>query len=326
MKVRRKMLSATARRSHARFQCSGAGAHRRISDEADSRRRGVLRGRRRRHDRAHGHPAAQRAFRTAHRRGQPGGASGAMHARSWRGHSRTATRSSSLRSACSRSIRCSIRGCRMRRSRTSLRSCGWRKRLTSWSCIPPSERARCAILSCSPRSRPGQLNFASGGAGTGNHFSGELFKLAAGLDLVHVPYKGTGPALADVLGGQVQMMFSTLLPAMPHVKTGRLRALAVTTAHVPHRPLSCRRLPNRASRASRRRRGMHYSCPRQRARQSSNGCTRSSRQFCGSRDERAARQSGTEVVASTPQELTAYIRTGTSKWGKVAQQAGIKGE
>lgn len=80
------------------------------------------------------------------------------------------------------------------------------------------------------RAKPGALHFASPGIGQSQHLSGELFKRLAGLDIVHVPYKGTGPALADLVGGQVQMMFSNIPPAMPHIGAGRLRALAVTGA------------------------------------------------------------------------------------------------
>jgi tripartite-type tricarboxylate transporter receptor subunit TctC len=80
------------------------------------------------------------------------------------------------------------------------------------------------------RAKPGQLNFASAGNGNATHLAGELFRSLAKVDVVHVPYKGTGPALADLLGGQVQMMFSNLTAAMPHLKSARLRALAVTAA------------------------------------------------------------------------------------------------
>ncbi|MEJ0071005.1 MAG: tripartite tricarboxylate transporter substrate binding protein [Pseudomonadota bacterium] len=80
------------------------------------------------------------------------------------------------------------------------------------------------------KAKPGQLQFASGGVGAGAHLSGELFKYLAGLDLVHVPYKGNAPALADVLAGQVTMMFDTITTALPQVRDGRLRALAVTGA------------------------------------------------------------------------------------------------
>ena len=78
------------------------------------------------------------------------------------------------------------------------------------------------------RAKPGQLNFASAGSGNATHLAGELFNSAARVKLVHVPYKGSGPALVDLVGGQVQVMFSNLVAALPQVKTGRIRALAVT--------------------------------------------------------------------------------------------------
>ncbi len=78
------------------------------------------------------------------------------------------------------------------------------------------------------KAKPGQLNFASGGPGSSTHLGGELLKLAAGIDLVHIPYKGTGPAVADVLGGQVVMMFAGISSVKQHVAVGRLRAIAVT--------------------------------------------------------------------------------------------------
>ncbi|HEV7802721.1 MAG TPA: tripartite tricarboxylate transporter substrate binding protein [Burkholderiales bacterium] len=80
------------------------------------------------------------------------------------------------------------------------------------------------------KAKPGAFNFASGGAGTPNHLASELFKNAAGLQMVHVPYKGTGPALTAVMSGQVQMMMAGLPPALPQVKAGKLRALGVTSA------------------------------------------------------------------------------------------------
>ncbi len=80
------------------------------------------------------------------------------------------------------------------------------------------------------KAKPGTLDYASSGAGTGGHLTGELLEQKAGLKIVHVPYKGTAPALADVVGGQVQAMFSVLPPALALVKAGRLRALAVTSA------------------------------------------------------------------------------------------------
>jgi tripartite-type tricarboxylate transporter receptor subunit TctC len=79
------------------------------------------------------------------------------------------------------------------------------------------------------KAEPGKLNFASVGTGSPGHIAGELFKLKTGVDMVHVPYKGGGPAVTDTLGGQVQLLFVTLPAAMQHVKAGRLKALAVTS-------------------------------------------------------------------------------------------------
>jgi len=80
------------------------------------------------------------------------------------------------------------------------------------------------------KAQPGRLPFASVGNGTPSHIAGELLKLRASIDLVHVPYKGGGPALADTLGGQVPLLIVSMPAAMSHVRAGKLRALAVTTA------------------------------------------------------------------------------------------------
>jgi tripartite-type tricarboxylate transporter receptor subunit TctC len=79
------------------------------------------------------------------------------------------------------------------------------------------------------KANPGKLNFASSGAGTSIHLSGELFKVMAGVQMTHIPYKGSAPALQDLLGGQVQLMFDNLPPSLPQIKAGKLRALAVTS-------------------------------------------------------------------------------------------------
>lgn len=80
------------------------------------------------------------------------------------------------------------------------------------------------------KGRRGKLTFASPGAGSAAHMSGELFKMTAGLDMTHVAYRGDAPALTDLVGGQVQAMFCVLAPALEHITSGRLRALAVTSA------------------------------------------------------------------------------------------------
>jgi tripartite-type tricarboxylate transporter receptor subunit TctC len=79
------------------------------------------------------------------------------------------------------------------------------------------------------RARPGNLNFGSGSTGSTGHLAGELFNIMAGVKMVHIPYKGGAPAMADLLAGQIQLMFDNLANALPNVRAGKLRALAVTT-------------------------------------------------------------------------------------------------
>src|SRR5437660_7664528 len=79
------------------------------------------------------------------------------------------------------------------------------------------------------KANPGKLNFASSGSGTSIHLSGELFKTMTGVQMTHVPYKGSAPALTDLIGGQVQLMFDNLPSALPQIKGGKLRAIAVTS-------------------------------------------------------------------------------------------------
>ena len=84
---------------------------------------------------------------------------------------------------------------------------------------------------------PGRINFASAGPGTAQHMTGELFKSRASIDLVHIPYKGSGPGITDLVGGQVPIMFDSITSAMPHIKSGRAKAIAVTTAQrIPQLP------------------------------------------------------------------------------------------
>ncbi len=177
------------------------------------------------------------------------------------------------------------------------------------------------------KSKPHQLNFASGGVGTGNHFSMELFKLSAGLDMVHVPYKGSGQAVNDVLAGQVQMMFMNLLPAMPHVKAGRMRGLAVTSAQrsaaAPDIPTIAESgfagyestswhgivVPARTPAALVRR--LHDEFAKITRRPDVKGRLESQ---------------GTAVIGNTPEEFATTIKAETVKWTKVIRTAGIKAE
>jgi tripartite-type tricarboxylate transporter receptor subunit TctC len=88
-----------------------------------------------------------------------------------------------------------------------------------------------ADLVAMAKAKPGALTFCSAGSGSVPHLAGELFKLNAGVDIVHVPYKGGGPAISDLIGGQVNMMFATPIEVMQHVQSGRLRVLATTASH-----------------------------------------------------------------------------------------------
>lgn len=87
-----------------------------------------------------------------------------------------------------------------------------------------------AELIAKAKAQPGKLNFGSAGLGGANHLSGELFKHTSGIEIVHVPYKGAAPALNDLLGGQIPMMFDSVPGVLQHIKSGRLKALAVTSA------------------------------------------------------------------------------------------------
>ena len=175
------------------------------------------------------------------------------------------------------------------------------------------------------KSRPGQLNYASGGSGTTTHLGMELFKLAAGLNIVHVPYKGTGQALTDVIGGQVQMMMSSMLPAVPHVKSGKLRGLAVTSAKrsaiFPDAPtLAESGLPGFETTSWH---GMLVPAKTPKA-----IATRVHAELVKALTSADVKDKfaslGMDTVASSPEEFTAYIRHEHEKWAKVIKAIGIK--
>jgi tripartite-type tricarboxylate transporter receptor subunit TctC len=177
------------------------------------------------------------------------------------------------------------------------------------------------------RAHPGEINFASSGHGTPAHLAGELFNSMAGVKLVHVPYKGAAPALADLLGGQVQLMFSTMPPALPHVKDGKLRALAVTSAKrspaTPDLPtVDEAALPGFEANTWH---GVVLPAGTQPA-----IIARLNREIVAILHlpeivERLSSQ-GAEPVGSTPEEFAAYIRSETKKWAKVVRESGAKVE
>jgi tripartite-type tricarboxylate transporter receptor subunit TctC len=190
--------------------------------------------------------------------------------------------------------------------------------------LPAKTVAEFATLA---RARPGQIAYGSAGTGSGTHLAGELLKMLLKIDLLHVPYKGTGPALTNLVGGQVQMMVSTFASALPHVRTGRMRALGVTT--VKRSPAA----PDVPTLIEAGVPGFEYStwyavfAPTGTPRPIVEQLNKALHQLNG-RDELKQRfdAQGVEPMVSTPAELAAYLRSETVKWGKVVKATGARGE
>jgi len=177
------------------------------------------------------------------------------------------------------------------------------------------------------QSRPGQLNFASAGTGTAPHLSGELFNAMAGVRMMHIPYKGSPPAVTDLLAGEVALMFSPSSTVLPHVKTGRLRALAVTTlsrlASLPDLPTVAESglkgyetltwfgfvAPARAPQAVVAR---------------LNGVIVNVLAMPEVHNQFASQ--GIETLGGTPEQFAAYIRDEIKKWAKVIQLSGARAD
>jgi tripartite-type tricarboxylate transporter receptor subunit TctC len=176
------------------------------------------------------------------------------------------------------------------------------------------------------KAQPGKLTFASAGAGTVSHLSAELFKSVAGVDIVHVPYKGGGAAVPDVLAGTVSMMFETIPTASPHARSGKLRALAVTTAtrsqFAPDVPPVADALPGYEVSSWTGLFAPAGTPPAIVARLNSETVriTRDPAYL------EAMKTIGTDAVSSTPAELAAFVREEIAKWQRVAQAAGVKPE
>lgn len=175
------------------------------------------------------------------------------------------------------------------------------------------------------KAKPGQLNYGSAGNGSGGHLATELFRSMTGVDVVHVPYKGAGPAMTDLIAGQVQLMFTSPLAAGPHVRAGKLRLLGVTgkarSAATPDVPTIAEAgvagyeatlwyallAPAGTPQATVSR---------------LNAAMRKTLAFPDVR-ERFGKY-GAETSASSPEEATAHIRQEIEKWRKVIKAAGIK--
>ncbi len=175
------------------------------------------------------------------------------------------------------------------------------------------------------KSRRGELTYASQGVGSSGHIAGELFKLIAKADIVHVPYKGAAPALQDLMGGHVMMMFDIMTFALPNMRSGRVRALAVATAErVPVAP----DLPTMAEAGLPGIEGGAWFAlfaPAATPRPIIDWWNREARRAFSEPDvrERFVSQ-GAVLPLGTPEALGAHVAAETQRWGQVIRSAGIK--
>ena len=194
--------------------------------------------------------------------------------------------------------------------------------------VHPSVPARSAReLIQLAKSRPGQLNFGSSGTGTSQHLAGELFKSMAGVQMQHVPYRGSAPALTALIGGEVSLMFNNLLTALPHVKAGRLRALAVTSAE---RSPAAPEIPTMAESGLP---GYDVSTwygllvpagtPKEIVARLNAEVVRILN--LPELKERL-RSQGADVIPSTPDQFAAHIRQEMVKWAQVVRQSGARAD
>jgi tripartite-type tricarboxylate transporter receptor subunit TctC len=175
------------------------------------------------------------------------------------------------------------------------------------------------------KGKPGQLNYASSGSGAAAHLAGELFKSMAGVSMVHIPYKGAGPALIDVLAGQCQVMFATALSVLPHLQSQRLRPLAVTTA------TRARILPELPTVSEAGVRGFEATTwhgvvvpaatPAPVISRLNAEINKMLRQ--PELADRLTKQ-GAEILGGTQQDFAAYIKVEIPKWAKVVRESGAR--
>jgi tripartite-type tricarboxylate transporter receptor subunit TctC len=175
------------------------------------------------------------------------------------------------------------------------------------------------------RARPGAVSYGSTGVGGGNHLSGELFALATGTQLVHVPYKGSAPALADLLGGQLSMMFDTVITSVPQIRAGKLRAFAVSSAK---RASSLPEVPTMQEAGIK---GFDISqwqgflAPAGTPKAIIERLNAETIKAMRSADvhERIAVQGGNEIVTGTPEEFSALIRSDLQAYARLIKDARI---
>jgi tripartite-type tricarboxylate transporter receptor subunit TctC len=177
------------------------------------------------------------------------------------------------------------------------------------------------------KSKPGGLNFGSGGAGTSNHHAGELFNIVTGAKLVHVPYKGVNLAMQDVLAGHVHLVVIGIPAAAPHIPAGKLRALAIVA---PQRSAALPEVPTVAEAGLRDFEVTTWYGVLAPAGTLRPVVTRLNSELVKimhspELKERLA-ATGTEPLTSTPEEFAAYIKREIAKWGEVIRKAGVKAD
>lgn len=194
--------------------------------------------------------------------------------------------------------------------------------------IHPSVQAKSVKeLIALAKAKPDTMTYGSSGLGGLSHLSGALFSSLAGIKLIHVPYKGGNPALNDVVGGQIQMLFSTLLQADTQLKAGRVRALAVTTKK---RSTAAPELPTmqEAGVAGYEVAGWYgVLAPAKTPRPIIDKLNTEIVRILHSPDvQNRLAADGSEAVGSTPEQFGNHIKSEVAKWGKVIREAGIKAE
>lgn len=176
------------------------------------------------------------------------------------------------------------------------------------------------------KAKPGTLNFPSAGVGSSSHLAGEMLKSLAGISMVHIPFKGGGPALVAVIAGEVQIMFATMPAAMPHVKSGKVKPVAVTTSK---RSQAMSDLPTIAESGVKGYEAATWYGLLAPARTPPAIITRlhgdTVKILAGPTRQRLEVQ-GFEPEGGTPAEFAAYIKTEIVKWAKVIKDAGIPAE
>jgi tripartite-type tricarboxylate transporter receptor subunit TctC len=177
------------------------------------------------------------------------------------------------------------------------------------------------------RARPGALNFGSPGTGSGGHLAVEHFRLVTKTDMVHVPYRGGAPALTDLIAGQVQFMFPTVLAVAPHIKTGRLHSLAVSSAK---RSAALPELPTIAESGVPGFEAVSWNGVMTPAGVPPAIVAKLHKDIVQALASHEVKDKlagdGAEAVGSTPDEFTAHIRHELDKWAKVTKAAGLKPE